>query len=58
VSLIDIPCHKKVHLMLKFPEKNDVKVGIGKNYVLDNVKLVINSKGSLVVVSTAFSVLI
>ena len=58
VELTDLTPAKKAYLLLKYPSDSKLKVQEGASYLIDKVKLVLNSHKEVVLISTALTVMI
>ena len=58
IELTDIQPYKKGYLLLKYSKKKNPKLQQDSNYLIDKIKLVINKKGEIVLISTSLTVMI
>ena len=58
IELTDIQPHKKAYLLVKYLKKKKLNVKEESNYLIDKIKLVINKKGEIVLISTSLTVMI
>lgn len=58
LELTDLNPPRKAYLLLKYQKQKNLKVDIGGKYLIDKIKLVINKKGEIVLISTHLTVLI
>ena len=58
LELTDVNPNKKAYLLLKYNKKKNLSVEEGASYLIDKIKLVINKKGEIVLISTSLTVLI
>lgn len=58
LDLTDVTPYRKAYLLLKYNKKKNLSVEEGAQYLIDKIKLVINKKGEIVLISTSLTVMI
>lgn len=58
IQLTDLQPAKKAYLLLRYPKKTPMKLQEGASYLIDKIKLVLNKKGELILISTSLTVMI
>ena len=58
LELTDLNPSKRGYLLLKYHKKKNLSVEEGANYLIDKIKMVINKKGEIVLISTSLTVMI
>lgn len=58
LELTDLNPVRKAYLLLKYQKQKNLKVDVGGKYLIDKIKLIINKKGQIVLISTNLTVLI
>jgi len=56
--LTDLNPPRRAYLLLKYSKKKNLSVEEGANYLIDKIKMVLNKKGEIVLISTSLTVLI
>jgi|TARA_B110001450_G_scaffold224472_1_gene222106 hypothetical protein len=56
LELTDLMPHRRAYLLLKYCKQKDLKVETGASYLIDKIKLIINKKGEIILISTNLTV--
>ena len=56
LELTDLMPHRRAYLLLRYSKQKDLKVTSGASYLIDKIKLIINKKGEIILISTNLTV--
>lgn len=48
--------HRRAYLLLKYQKQKDLKIETDSSYLIDKIKLIINKKGEIILISTNLTV--